>query len=143
MAVVLVVVVGSRIGSAKIATTTTRIRELWHKCYTAEEIGAAVGLEETASRKEVSALSEDLLKERKVTFSDDFQPKGTMPLPADPDATTANVARLLAMPQAGRTHPRWQGVSCQPILHAVVASLVVRVSGELFAFPKKKLTPDL
>ena len=40
------------------------------KCYTAEEIGEEVGLDEKSIRNEVSGISEELLKLLKVTFSE-------------------------------------------------------------------------
>ncbi len=50
------------------------ILDMWQKCYTAEEIGQAVGLSKPAIEKEVSLLLADLLKVGKVQFSDDFAP---------------------------------------------------------------------
>ncbi len=43
------------------------------KCYTAEEVGEAVGLEKVQVTKEVCSFSESILKTNKVQFSDDYQ----------------------------------------------------------------------
>ena len=49
-------------------------RSLILKCYTAEEIGAVVGLSKDAIEKEVSLINEDIRSVGKVTFSEsDFQ----------------------------------------------------------------------
>lgn len=57
------------------------IIDMWQRCYTAEEIGAAVGLEPSAltrnTEKEKGVLTVELAKMvilPKVTFSDDFAP---------------------------------------------------------------------
>jgi hypothetical protein len=51
------------------------ILDMWLRCYTAEEIGEAVGLSKPSIEKEVSLLLTDLLKVGKVQFSEpDFQP---------------------------------------------------------------------
>lgn len=49
------------------------ILDMWQKCYTAEEIGEAVGLGGKQSEREVTDILANLLKCRKVQFSDDFQ----------------------------------------------------------------------
>ena len=52
-----------------------KIKEMYLRAYTAEEIGEAVGLEKVQASKEVCSLSEDLLKMNKVQFSDEsWQP---------------------------------------------------------------------
>jgi hypothetical protein len=52
-----------------------KILDLWQKCYTAEEIGEAVGLSGGKLFDEVSSVSEDVLKRREVQFSEpEFQP---------------------------------------------------------------------
>ncbi len=49
--------------------------DLWQKCYTAEEIGDAVGLSGGKLFDEVSSVSEDVLKRREVQFSEpDWSP---------------------------------------------------------------------
>jgi DNA-binding transcriptional regulator YbjK len=50
------------------------ILDMWLKCYTAEEIGEVVGLEEKAIRTELSVFLAELPKRRKVQFLDDFTP---------------------------------------------------------------------
>ena len=51
------------------------ILDLWQRCYTAEEIGEAVGLSGGQLKETVQSVSEDLLKQTKVQFSEpDFQP---------------------------------------------------------------------
>ena len=47
------------------------IRKLWLQCYTAEEIGAEVGLLQPQVTAEVSSIFSDLKKSMKVTFSDE------------------------------------------------------------------------
>jgi hypothetical protein len=43
------------------------------KCYTAEEVGEAVGLSLDQAKDEVRRISEDIPKSTKVQFSDDYQ----------------------------------------------------------------------
>ena len=50
------------------------IMDLWLKCYTAEEIGEAVGLSGGELKEQVRSVSENILKQTKVQFSDDYQP---------------------------------------------------------------------
>jgi len=51
------------------------ILDMWLKCYTAEEIGEAVGLSKPAVEKEVNLLFADVLKVGKVQFSEpDYVP---------------------------------------------------------------------
>jgi len=51
------------------------ILDMWLKCYTAEEIGEAVGLSKPAVEKEVNLLFADVLKVGKVQFSEpDYAP---------------------------------------------------------------------
>lgn len=51
------------------------IQDLYLKCYTAEEIGAVVGLSKDAVEKEVSLINEDIRSVGKVTFSEpDYAP---------------------------------------------------------------------
>lgn len=51
------------------------ILDMWLKCYTAEEIGEAVGLSKPAVEKEVNLLLADVLKVGKVQFSEpDYTP---------------------------------------------------------------------
>ena len=45
------------------------------KCYTAEEIGEAVGLSGGELKEQVRSVSENILKQTKVQFSDDYQPR--------------------------------------------------------------------
>jgi hypothetical protein len=54
-----------------------KILDLWQKCYTAEEIGEAVGLPSTgdALRSELTGVLENLPKQQKVSFSEsDWSP---------------------------------------------------------------------
>jgi hypothetical protein len=46
------------------------IRDMWQKCYTAEEIGEAVGLSGGQLKETVQSVSEDILKQTKVQFSE-------------------------------------------------------------------------
>jgi len=51
------------------------ILDMWQRGYTAEEIGEAVGLKDRQVENEVSAILEDVLKLREVTFSEpDYAP---------------------------------------------------------------------
>lgn len=50
------------------------IRDLYFKCYTAEEIGEQVGLEKKTSEREVCDILEEVPKCPKVLFSDNFSP---------------------------------------------------------------------
>jgi hypothetical protein len=52
------------------------------KCYTAEEIGEAVGLQERQAEREVSDISESFLKSPKVQFS---EPDWSPPIPSLPE----------------------------------------------------------
>jgi hypothetical protein len=48
-----------------------KIKELFLQCFTAEEIGKAVGLNGGEMYKQVSSVSEHVLKQSKVTFSEE------------------------------------------------------------------------
>lgn len=51
------------------------IKEMWHRCFTSEEIGEAVGLPRRTVDDQLSAILTDLLKSPKVTFSEeDYAP---------------------------------------------------------------------
>lgn len=49
------------------------ILDMWQKCYTAEEIGEAVGITRQQIENDLMQILADVLKVAKVQFSDDFQ----------------------------------------------------------------------
>ena len=52
-----------------------KIKEMYLKCYTSEEIGEAVGLSKDQANEQVCRILEDFPKSVKVTFSEeDFAP---------------------------------------------------------------------
>lgn len=64
----------SDIDQAEREARALKIREMWERAYTAEEIGEAVGLPERTANYALAAILEKVLISPKVAFSDDFAP---------------------------------------------------------------------